>query len=72
MTLKTPCQRRVMRKAIKMARAGQCEIAAARFDRVLAAWPLFGGSGRSPTVSASPLTVAWPLFFHPGRCLTAV
>lgn len=34
MTLKTPRQRRVMRKAIKMARAGQREIAAARFDRV--------------------------------------
>ena len=36
MTLKTPRQRRVMRKAIKMARAGQRDIAAARFDHIYA------------------------------------
>jgi hypothetical protein len=36
MTLKTPRQRRTMRKAIRMAKAGQREIAAARFDHIYA------------------------------------
>lgn len=36
MTLKTPRQRRVMRKAIKMARAGQQHHAYARFFRACA------------------------------------
>ena len=36
MTLKTPRQRRVMRKAIKMANAGQLRFAYARFFRACA------------------------------------